>query len=91
MLFTVLEAIENLTLALCKHRKRKEQLNKTFWYLILKTVALVKFLKTENLTENVLIPCKLPHSLLEFWGIFCFKNLINVTVFNCLKNDEKGL
>ena len=59
-----------------------------FGDLMLKTVALVKFLKTENLTENVSefyfgracnalpasIPCKLTyiHSLFEFRGIFCF-------------------
>ena len=66
-----------------------------FGDLILKTVALVKFLKTENLTENVSvfrveracdvlpasIPCKLPFILLEFRGIcFIFKNLTIVNI-----------
>ena len=53
----VLEATENLTLALCKRQKWKEQVKvskcRRLGDLILKTVALVKFLKTENLTENV--------------------------------------
>ena len=53
----VLEAIETLTLALCKRQKWKEQAKfskcQKFGDLILKTVAMVKFLETENLTENV--------------------------------------
>ena len=87
-----LRGIENLTLALCKRQKWKEQVKvckcRKFGDLILKTVALVKFLKTENLTENVSefcvgrachalqasIPWKLPiHYLLEFRGTFCFQ------------------
>ena len=52
-----------------------------FGDLIMKTVALVKFLKTETLTEDVsefsvgrgLNPMQtLVHFLLEFKGIFCF-------------------
>ena len=56
-----------------------------FGDLILKTVALAKLLDTKNLTENVLEfcgNCRCPpslhpmqtaiHSLLLFWGIFCF-------------------
>ena len=59
-------------------------------------MAVVKFLKTENLTENVSkfcirqalmtdwpasIPCRFPYIifLLEFWGIFFFKNLTSAT------------
>ena len=50
-------AFENLMLALCKCQEWKEQV-KVSWYrkfgdFILITVVLVKFLKTENLTENV--------------------------------------
>ena len=44
-------------LALCKYQKWKEQVKvseyRKFGDLILKTTALVKFLKTGNLTENV--------------------------------------
>ena len=66
----------------------KDSKCRKFGDLILKTVALVKFLKTENLTENISefcagracdhlrasIPCKIPYidSLLELRGIFCF-------------------
>ena len=66
---------------ICKHQKLKEQVKvskcQKFADLILKTVTLVKFLKTENLTENLsefcigqaynalpaMIPCKLPYIL----------------------------
>ena len=86
--FTALEVIENLTLALCKRYKLKEQAKvskcRKFEDFILETVALVKFLKPKSLTENAWVlswegitdPMQTPtHSLLEFWDIFCFKNL----------------
>ena len=48
----VLEAIENLTSALCKRQKWKEQVKvsegRKFGDLILKAVTLVRFLKTRN-------------------------------------------
>ena len=48
----VLVATENLTLALCKCQKRKEQVKvskcRKFGDLVLKTVAVVMFLITEN-------------------------------------------
>ena len=68
-------------LALCKRQKWKEKVkvskSRKFGDLISKTVALVKFLKTENLKENVSefcvgrecdalpasILCKLPYIL----------------------------
>ena len=107
-LFTVLEAIEKLTLALCERQKWKEEVKvskcRKFGDLILKTVALVKFLITENLTENVvqfcvgraydapsLDPMQTPiHSVLEFRGIF-FKNLTNITVFNIKSSNVRHL
>ena len=59
--------------------------SRKFGDLKMKTVALITFLKTENLTENLsefcvgraypprLNPMQTPtHSLLEFLGIFCF-------------------
>ena len=51
------EAIENLTLALCKCQKWREHVKvrkcRKFGDLIMKIVELGKFLKTENLTEIV--------------------------------------
>ena len=51
-LFTVLEVIENLTVALCKHQKWKEQVKVStfpkFGDLILKTMTLMRFLKTKT-------------------------------------------
>ena len=94
------EAFEDFTLALCKCQKRKEPVKvrcRKFGDLILKTVALVRFLKTENLTENVLEfyiglgiddhPALISHansihSLLEFWNILFLKNVTSVKVFN---------
>ena len=56
-LLAVLEAIENLKLALCKCQNWKEQVKvskyRKFGDLILKTLTLAKLLKTENLTEKV--------------------------------------
>ena len=84
---------------LCKHSvstrngKRTSKLD-----LILKTMAFVKFLKTENLTKNiwefyvgwVLTPIQpqldtmqmLTQALLKFWSIYSFQDLTAVTVFN---------
>ena len=94
------EAFEDLTLALCKCQKRKEPVKvgcRKFGDLILKTVALARFLKTENLTENVLefyiglgiddhpalIPCKLHTFSFRILEYFLFlKNVTSVKVFN---------
>ena len=50
-------AHEYLMLALCKYQKWKERVKiseyRKFGDLILKSMAIVKFLKTENLTKNV--------------------------------------
>ena len=50
-------AFENLMLSLCKYQKWKERVKiskyRKFGDLILKTMALVHFLKTGNLTKNV--------------------------------------
>ena len=55
--FHGLKAIENLALALCKSQKWKEQVKvskcQKFGDLILKTVTLIRFLKTEISIENV--------------------------------------
>ena len=44
-------AFEYLMFALCKYQKWKEKVKISD--LILKTMAFVKFLKTENLTKNI--------------------------------------
>ena len=78
-----------------KERNKVSKYQK-FVHLMLKTVVLVKILKTEKLTENVLKFCagqalmpyqpqshgyKFIYTLLKFWGIL--KKLItSVTIFN---------
>ena len=86
-------------LALCKYQKWKEEVKiseyQDFGDLILKSMAIAKFLKTENLTNNIwefyigqaLLPIQprclemLIHSLLKFWDVISFRKLYHCHSF----------